>query len=115
MHHKCKRQQLKNRSERAENVSWDRTTVDDEFKFIKNEIARLAKEKIAEGSISSLFSRKKKDTDFSGWKYKDRFINPDTGLTQYRCPLDVRFKCLALLKTVHKQGRVEITWQTCME
>jgi hypothetical protein len=44
----------------------DRTTVDDEF--IKNQIARLAKEKIAEGGISSLFSRKKKDTDLSGWK-----------------------------------------------
>ena len=87
---------------------WDRTILDDEF--INNEIARLAKEKIAEGGISSLFSRKKKDTDLSCWKYKDRFINPDTGLTvcRYRCPLDARFKCLALLKTVHTQGQVEM-------
>ena len=87
---------------------WDRTTHDNEF--INNEIARLAKEKLVEGGISSLNSRKKKDTDLSGWKYKDRFSNPDTGLTvvRYRCPLSARFKCPALLKTVHSQGRVEL-------
>jgi len=87
---------------------WDPTTVDAEV--IKDEIARLAKEKMAEGGITSLLSRKKKATDLSGWKYKDRFINPDTGLTvvRYRCPLDIRFKCPALLKTVHTQGGVEL-------
>jgi hypothetical protein len=51
-----------------------------------------------------------KVTDLSGWKYKDSFINPDTGLSvvRYHCPVAGRFKCLALLKTVHTQGRVEL-------
>ena len=87
---------------------WDPITVDAEV--INDEIARLAKEKLAEGGISSLHSRKKKATDLSGWKYKDRFINPDTGLSvvRYRCPVAGRFKCPALLKTVHTQGQVEL-------
>jgi hypothetical protein len=70
----------------------------------------LAKEKMDEGGISPLLSRKKKATDLSGWKFKDRSINPDTGLTicRSRCPLEVRFKCPALLKTVHTQGLVEM-------
>jgi hypothetical protein len=87
---------------------WDPITVDAEV--INDEIARLAKEKLAEGGISSLHSRKKKATDLSGWKYKDSFINPDTGLSVvwYRCPVAGRFKWQALLKTVHTQGRVEL-------
>jgi hypothetical protein len=47
----------------SENVfgSWDPTTVDS--KFIKNEISRLAREKMAEGGISSTHSRKKRATE----------------------------------------------------
>jgi hypothetical protein len=52
--------------------SWNPTTVD--CRLIKNEIARLAKKKMAEGGISSIHSRKKRATDLSGWKYKDSFI-----------------------------------------
>jgi hypothetical protein len=87
---------------------WDPITVDAEV--INDEIAQLAKEKLAEGGISSLHSGKKKASDLSGWKYKDSFINPETGLSvvRYRCPVAGRFKCLALLKTVHTQGRVEL-------
>jgi hypothetical protein len=58
----------KKQSEKAENVSvsWDPTTV--VCKFIKNEIARIAREKMAEGGISSIHSRKKRATDLHGWK-----------------------------------------------
>jgi hypothetical protein len=47
------------------------TTFD--CKFIKIEIACFPKEKMAEGGISSIRSRKKKATDL-GWKYKDCFV-----------------------------------------
>jgi hypothetical protein len=68
MHHNYKRQHKKKRSEKAENVSvsWDPTTVD--CKFIKNEIARLEREKMAKGGISSIHFCKKRATDLLGWK-----------------------------------------------
>jgi hypothetical protein len=74
MHQNYKRLLHKKRNEKAKNVSgsWDPTIVD--CKFIKNEIARLSKEKMAEGSISSIYSCKKRATDLSGWKYEDRFV-----------------------------------------
>jgi hypothetical protein len=82
MHHNYKRQHKKKRSEKAENVSvsWDPTTVD--CKFIKNEIAHLAREKMAEGCISSIHSRKRRATVLHGWKSKDRFVkvNPSISL-----------------------------------
>ena len=85
---------------------WDRTTVD--TVVIDNEIARIAKEKLIEGGITSLNSRKKKDTDLSGWKFKDRHFNRNTDLAvvRYRCPLAGRFDCHSLLKTIHSPGRV---------
>ena len=87
---------------------WDPTKDDTEV--IGNEIARIANAKLVEGGITSLNSRKKKDTDLSGWKFKDRFRNPNTELTvvRYRCPLAGPFKCPALLKTIHSQARVEL-------
>jgi hypothetical protein len=85
---------------------WDPVTVDAEV--INDEISRLAKEKLAEGGISSLHSRKKKAADMSCRKNKDRFINSGTGLSIVRCPVAGRFKCPALLKIVHRQGRVEL-------
>ncbi len=59
MHHNYKRQHKKKRSEKAENVSvsWDPTTVD--CKFIKNEISRLEREKMAkEVSPQYIFARR---------------------------------------------------------
>jgi hypothetical protein len=53
-------------------VSCDPTIV--HCKFIKNEIAHLAREKMAEGSISSIHFRKKRATVLQGWKSKDHFI-----------------------------------------
>ena len=49
MHQNYKRLQQKKRNETGENVSgsWDPTTFD--CKFIKNEITRLARKKMAEG------------------------------------------------------------------
>jgi hypothetical protein len=85
-HQNYKRLQQKKRSEKAENVSgsWDPTTGD--CKFIKNEIARLAKEKMAKGCISSIDSRKKRATDLSGWKYKDSLVkvNPSISTAHLR-------------------------------
>jgi hypothetical protein len=87
---------------------WDPTTVDAEV--IDNEIERIAQAKITEGGINSLLSRKRKETDLGGWKHKDIFVNPSTGFTvnRYRCPLSVRFKCQALLKTVRTEAAVEL-------
>jgi hypothetical protein len=67
----------------AENVSvsWDPTTVD--CKFIKNEIARLAREKRAEGGISSIHSRKKRATDLHAWKSKDSFVKVNPSISRY--------------------------------
>jgi hypothetical protein len=68
-------------------VSWDPTTVD--CKFIKDEIARLAREKMAElaaeGCISSIHFCKKRATDFSdlhGWKSTDRFVKVNPSISR---------------------------------
>jgi hypothetical protein len=62
-------------------VSWDPTTVD--CKFIKNEIAHLAREKMAEGSISSIHSRKRRATVLHGWKSKDHFVKVNPSISRY--------------------------------
>jgi hypothetical protein len=82
IHQNFKRLQQKKRNETAENVSrsWDPTTVD--CKFIKNEIARLAREKMAEGCISSIHSRKKRATDLRGSKYKNDFVKVNCSLSR---------------------------------
>jgi hypothetical protein len=82
MHQNYKRLQQKKRNETGENVSgsWDPTTFD--CKFIKNEISRLARVKMAEGCISSIHSRKKRATDLHGWKYKNHFVKVNCSLSR---------------------------------
>jgi hypothetical protein len=62
-------------------VSWDPTTVD--CKCIKNEIAHLAREKMAEGGISSIHSRMKRATVLHGWRSKDSFVKVNPSISRY--------------------------------
>jgi hypothetical protein len=88
--------------------SWDPTTEDPEY--IQSELERIATDKMAAGGITKVTFLKPSDTDLGQWKLKDEFKSAESGskVTRYRCPLQVRCKCPALLKVVHSPSRVQM-------
>jgi hypothetical protein len=82
--------------------SWDPTTENADY--IRSELERIATEKMAAGVISKLALAhvEKLKTDLGQWKETNWFqsIESGTKIFRYRCPLQVRCKCPALLKVV---------------
>ena len=75
---------------------------------IESELLRLAQEQMQLGAISSLRTFKAHDTDLGLWKVKDVYKNPNssTTITRYRCPLNFRCKCKAMLRITRSGTKV---------
>ena len=100
-------QEKKRRPERDWELigEWNPTTEDKDF--IDAEIARIAKEKLAEGGITKLHSNRAKSTDLSLRKQRDSWpVSETTGVL--RCPLSSRMKCRALLKVDRRDHLVQM-------
>ena len=80
---------------------WDPHSESEQF--IRDEILRIANEKMDLGGITQVRHLKSSETDLGLWKLRDQVVTQEgtTKLIRYRCPLSVRCKCNALLKIVY--------------
>lgn len=82
---------------------WDPTAESDEY--IKSEIKRIADEKMKEGGIEHIKHLRSSPTDLGSWKQRDQHMAGDTMIVRYRCPLNCRCHCKALLKIEYGPSR----------
>ena len=82
---------------------WDPTAETEDF--IKADILRIAKEKMQEGGIEHIKHLKSHETDLGYWKQRDQHKAGNTMIVRYRCPLNCRCKCNALLKVDYGPSR----------